>query len=46
MKTKLTFLTKLTAGDLVAMAIALWKQWALVIRRTPGFLPDLIRHPA
>jgi hypothetical protein len=27
MKTKLTFLTKLTAGGLVAVAIALWTQW-------------------
>ena len=27
MKMKLTFLTKLTAGGLVALAIALWIQW-------------------
>ena len=27
MKMKLTFLTKLTAGGLIALAIALWTQW-------------------
>ena len=27
MKPKLTFLTKLTAGGLVAVAIAIWGQW-------------------
>lgn len=27
MKSNLTFLTKLTAGGLVAVAIALWTQW-------------------
>ena len=39
MKTKLTFLTKLTAGGLVAMAIALWIQWLSGDPAFPKFPP-------
>jgi hypothetical protein len=39
MKTKLTFLTKLTAGGLVAMAIALWTQWLSGDPAFPKFPP-------
>ncbi len=39
MKTKLTFLTKLTAGGLVAMAIALWVQWLSGDPAFPKFPP-------
>jgi len=39
MKTKLTFLTKLTAGGLVAMAIALWTQWLSGDPAYPKFPP-------
>jgi hypothetical protein len=39
MKMKLTFLTKLTAGGLVAMAIALWTQWLSGDPAFPKFPP-------
>ncbi len=39
MKTKLTFLTKLTAGGLVAVAIALWTQWLSGDPAYPKFPP-------
>jgi hypothetical protein len=39
MKTKLTFLTKLTAGGLVAVAIALWTQWLSGDPAYPTFPP-------
>ncbi len=39
MKTKLTFLTKLTAGGLVAMAMALWIQWLSGDPAFPKFPP-------
>jgi hypothetical protein len=39
MKTKLTFLTKLTAGGLVAVAIALWTQWLSGDPAYPSFPP-------
>jgi hypothetical protein len=39
MKTKLTFLTKLTAGGLIAVAIALWGQWLSGDPNYPKFPP-------
>src|ERR1700684_2287656 len=39
MKTKLTFLTKLTAGGLIAMASALWIQWLSGDSAFPKFPP-------
>jgi hypothetical protein len=39
MKTNLTFLTKLTAGGLVAVAIALWTQWLSGDPAYPKFPP-------
>jgi hypothetical protein len=39
MKTELTFLTKLTAGGLVAVAIALWTQWLSGDPAYPKFPP-------
>jgi hypothetical protein len=39
MKTKLTFLTKLTAGGLVAVAVALWTQWLSGDPAYPRFPP-------
>ncbi len=39
MKTNLTFLTKLTAGGLVAVAIALWGQWLSGDPAYPKFPP-------
>jgi len=39
MKTKLTFMTKLTAGGLVAVAIALWMQWLSGDPAYPKFPP-------
>jgi Domain of unknown function (DUF4383) len=39
MKTKLTFLTKLTAGGLIAVAIALWTQWLSGDPAYPKFPP-------
>jgi hypothetical protein len=39
MKPKLTFLTKLTAGGLVAVAIALWTQWLSGDPNYPKFPP-------
>lgn len=39
MKPKLTFLTKLTAGGLVAVAIALWMQWLSGDPAYPKFPP-------
>jgi hypothetical protein len=39
MKTRVTFLTKLTAGGLVAVAIALWTQWLSGDPAYPKFPP-------
>ncbi len=39
MKMKLTFLTKLTAGGLIALAIALWTQWLSGDPAYTGFPP-------
>ena len=39
MKSNLTFLTKLTAGGLVAVAIALWTQWLSGDPAYPTFPP-------
>ncbi len=39
MKTELTFLTKLTAGGLIAVAIALWTQWLSGDPAYPKFPP-------
>ena len=39
MKTKLTFLTKLTAGGLVTVAVALWMQWLSGDPAYPKFPP-------
>jgi hypothetical protein len=42
MKTKLTFLTKLTAGGLIAVAFALWGQWLSGDPAYPTFPPGPI----
>ena len=42
MKTNLTFLTKLTAGGLVAVAIAMWGQWLSGDPTYPKFPPGPI----